>query len=119
MYTLNSLLFLCVIAAIVLFWFESLRVREYVTLKCRQLCETSGLQLLDQTVALVSISVARSISRRLQIRRIYRFEVSNNGADRLNGYITMLGTGIEAIQVDDHDGMTTIYPVIPGQIQPH
>lgn len=116
MYTLNSLLLLCTIVAIIMYWFESLRVRELVIRICRELCEKAELQLLDQTVALSSISIARSIARRWQVRRVYQFEVSNNGTDRYKGYITLLGASIEAIQVDNSDGMTTIYPILPGQI---
>ncbi len=116
MYTLNSFLLLGAIVIIMLLWFESLRVRERVTRICRELCEKSELQLLDQTVALSSISANRSIRGHWHLRRIYQFEVSNNGADRYRGYITLLGTSIEAIQIDNPDGMTTIYPTVPGQI---
>lgn len=117
MYSLNSLLLVSAIAGIVLFWFESLRIRERVTRACRELCEKSELQLLDQTVALSSISVVRSVAGRCQFRRVYRFEVSDNGMDRHQGYITLAGGTIEAIQIDGTDGMTTIYPALPGGLQ--
>ncbi len=116
MYTVNSFLLLCGLVAVILFWFESLRIREYVVRTCRDLCEKSGLQLLDQTVAQTSISLARSVRKRWQLRRIYKFEVSNDGADRAIGYITLLGGNIEAIQIDNPDGVSTIYPTLPGQI---
>ena len=116
MYTLNSLLLLIAIIAVVMLWFESLRIREHVIRKCRELCDKSDLQLLDQTVALSSLSPARSVRGHWQLRRIYKFEVSNNGADRYPGYITLLGATIEAIQIDNPDGMTTIHPTLPGQI---
>lgn len=115
MYSVNSLIFLCVLAGIILIWFESLRIHERVVRACRNLCEKSDLQLLDQTVALSSVSVARS-ARGRQLRRIYQFEVSDNGMDRRKGYITLMGSTIEAVQIDDVDGMTTIYPVLPNQI---
>jgi hypothetical protein len=116
MYNLNTLLVLCGLVGIIIFWFETLRVREYVIRACRNLCEKSGLQLLDQTVAQTSLNLTRSVRGGWQLRRIYRFEVSNNGADRATGYITMLGNNIEAIQIDNPDGVTTIYPTLPGSL---
>jgi len=116
MYTLNSFLLLAGIGAIILYWYESLRIREHVTRMCRELCEKSDLQLLDQTVALASIGITRSRHKRWLVRRVYQFEVSGNGADRLIGYITLTGGSVEAIQIDSPDGMTTIYPTLPGQI---
>ena len=116
MYTLNSFLLLTAIAGIFLVWFESLRIRERVVRACRNLCERSELQLLDQTVALTSVSLMRSASGHRQLRRVYQFEVSDNGMDRHRGYITLAGANIEAIQIDGTDGMTTIYPALPGSI---
>jgi hypothetical protein len=83
---------------------------------CRELCEKTDLQLLDQTVSLSAIGITRSRLKRWQVRRVYQFEVSGNGADRLTGYITLVGRSVEAIQIDNPDGMTTIYPALPGPI---
>src|SRR5690606_3432013 len=105
------------IAGLVLFWYESLRIRERVIRVCRDLCERAELQLLDQSVALVSIRPVRPDGSRWQLRRIYRFEVSNNGADRHTGHITLLSGNVEAVQIDDVDGMSTIYPTLPGGLQ--
>lgn len=104
------------IGGIFYLWFESLRIHERVVRACRQLCEKSELQLLDQTVALASISLIRSVSGHRQLRRVYQFEVSDNGTDRHRGYITLAGATIEAIQIDGGDGMTTIYPTLPGSL---
>lgn len=117
MYSLSSLLLLFGLAAIILLWYESLRVREAVTDMCRQVCEKCDLQLLDQTVSLTSITVRRAASGYPYIHRIYQFEVSTNGADRFAGYVAMSGKHVEAIQIDSDEGMTTIYPSNPAQIQ--
>ena len=117
MYSVNSVLFLSAIICVVLVWFEALRVREAVTRMCRELCEKSSLQLLDQTVSLASISLKHTVSRHLFLHRIYQFEVSSNGSDRFTGYVSLAGRTVEAIQIDSADGMTTIYPPPVGQIQ--
>lgn len=117
MFSFNSLIILLVIAAVILVWHESLRVRESVTQMCRKVCDKCNLQLLDQSVSLTSVSIRRSASGYPFLYRIYEFEVSNNGADRFNGYIAMSGKYVEAIQIDSNEGMTTIYPSNPAQIQ--
>jgi hypothetical protein len=117
MFSFSSLLILIAIVAVILFWHESLRVREAVTQMCRQICEKCNLQLLDQTVALTSISIRRTASGYPFLYRIYQFEVSNDGADRFTAYVAMAGKQVEAVQIDSNEGMTTIYPASPAQIQ--
>ncbi len=110
MISLNSLFVLGLIGGVILFWFESLRVREFIVKMCRAICKESDLQLLDQTVSLNAISVKRSIDGWPYIHRVYQFEVSTNGSDRLIGYVTLIGKRVKAIQIDGTDGMSTIYP---------
>ncbi len=116
MYTLNTVLLLAVLVVIILVWYESLRIRESVTRMCGRICEKSGLQLLDQTVSLVSVSCKRAGNGWLYLYRIYQFEVSSSGVDRFAGYVTMSGRCVETIRIDSEDGMTTIYPSSPDLI---
>ena len=106
----NSLFILGLLAVIILFWVESLRFREFIIKMCKKICKESELQLLDQTVSLDSLSLRRSISGWPYIHRVYQFEVSTNGADRLPGYVTLTGRMVTTIQIGGNDGMTTIYP---------
>ncbi|MGK0298845.1 MAG: hypothetical protein ACI9XC_002469 [Gammaproteobacteria bacterium] len=106
----NSLLILALLAGIILYWVESLRFREFIIKMCKKICKESELQLLDQTVSLGSISIRRSNNGWPYIHRIYQFEVSTNGADRLPGYVTLTGSMVTTVQIDGIDGMTTIYP---------
>jgi hypothetical protein len=106
----NSLFILGLLAAIILYWVESLRFREFIIKMCRKICKESELQLLDQTVSLESLSLRRSISGWPCVHRVYQFEVSTNGADRLPGYVTLTGSMVTTVQIDGIDGMTTIYP---------
>lgn len=117
MFSSGPLLLLALLVLVLLVWYESLRFREAVTKMCGQICEQSGLQLLDQTVSLTSLSVRRSPLNRFQIYRIYQFDVSTSGADRRPGYVAMAGKYVEAIQIEDEEGMMTIYPPGPPQIQ--
>jgi len=61
---------------------DTLRARERASELCRTACQGRGLQLLDQTVALEHLAVARDPHGRLRLQRRYRFEFTEDGATR-------------------------------------
>ena len=106
---MKALILLLLIGAIAIFWFEGLRVRERVIARCREICQRSGLQFLDETVALVSISLKRKPDGNPTIFRIYQFEVSESGADRRRGYVAVTGRDIHHIRLEGKEGETILY----------
>ena len=112
----EALLLLGMLAGILLIWFESLRIREFIIRLCRKICNELDLQLLDQTVSLCSVKLRRSNTGGLCLHRIYQFEVSRNGADRYPGFVSLLGKTIQSIQIDGIDGMTTYYQNRPERL---
>ena len=106
---MESLFLLLLLTLIVIFWFESLRIREYVIARCQQVCKEANLQLLDQTVALVTMSVKRASKGSLHLYRKYQFEVSQNGIDRHKEYVTLLGKTITSIHFEGPDGKNVIH----------
>ena len=63
---------------------------------CRAACEQRALQLLDQTVALRRLRL-RWTTEGLRLRRTYRFEFSDAGAERYSGYLTLVGLDLEEL----------------------
>lgn len=116
MISFEALIFLGILAGILLIWFESLRIREFIIRLCRKVCNELELQLLDQTVSLRSITIRRSTTGGIHLYRIYQFEVSRNGADRYPGFVSLLGKTIQSIQIDGLEGITTYYQDRPEQI---
>lgn len=76
------------------FWLDGARAREIATGVCETACRQRQLQFLDQTVALHRMGL-RWTSQGIRIRRVFRFEFSEQGIGRRHGHITMLGTGLE------------------------
>lgn len=109
----NPLLLLAIITLILLFWFETLRMREYVIRRCKSTCESAGLQLLDQSVALSGISLKRDRNGRWRIHRRYQFHVSESGADRHTGHMILTGTRIESIRIEGESGTTILHEERP------
>lgn len=88
-------------------WLTSLRARESAVEAARLACAADGVQLLDDTVALASLWPQRASSGTLVLRRIYRFEFSDTGNNRLGGSITLLGPGVQALYLEPHRGRAT------------
>ena len=76
------------------FWLDSLRAREIAIEICRTACAERELQLLDQTVALRRLGL-RWTNVGVRIRRVYRFDFSEGGVGRRNGYLILVGLNLE------------------------
>jgi hypothetical protein len=95
----STLNFLLALVLLVLFWRDSLRVREIANQISRQACSSHGVQFLDQTVALRSLGL-RWLRSGPKIRRTYQFDYSLEGFGRRTGYLVMLGSQSEALRLD-------------------
>jgi len=73
------------------FWLDSMDKRERAILLGRELASRFNLQLLDETVACSQLWLGRNSRGHVQFLRTYEFEVSANGADRLNCHLILLG----------------------------
>ena len=82
-------------ASFIWFWMDGLRARELAVRHGMTLCHEAGMQLLDQTVSLRRVRVARRDGLPTVIRR-YGFEVSLNGSDRHRGHLDLSGHRLES-----------------------
>jgi hypothetical protein len=80
-------------------WVDSMRARESALDAGRRACEAEAVQFLDWTVAVVKMRINRAHDGRLRIRRVYEFEFSDTGNNRLTGSITLLGTRLIALHM--------------------
>ena len=95
---MTSLSFILLLLLIAWFWLDSLRAREIATGICRAACEQRQVQFLDQTVALRRLYL-RWPSTGVRIRRVYRFDYSEEGVGRHTGHVIMLGTALEQLSM--------------------
>ncbi len=84
------------------FWFDSLRAREAAVDTARRACAADGVLLLDDTVALSAVRLRRGASGAVSLLRIYRFEFSDTGNNRLEGNVTLLGAAVQALYLAPH-----------------
>ncbi len=76
------------------FWLDSLRAREIALGICKAACEGRDLQLLDQAVVLRRLGLSWR-SEGVRLRRVYRFDFSEEGVGRRNGYLVLRGLNLE------------------------
>ena len=94
---------------IIVCWYKILKTRELVMQRCQQVCTEARLQFLDQTVAVISIKLRCSDDYRLLLYRTYQFEYTENGANRLPGYVDLLDNRITSIRLTGSNGETIFY----------
>ena len=87
------LLALLIVAA--WFWQDSIAKREIAIMLGRELASRYQLQLLDETVACNKIRLGRDKRGHAQLVRVYAFEVSANGAERMECSLQMLGKQLQ------------------------
>ena len=91
---------LLALAALGWLWHDSMRAREAALAAGRRACERERLQFLDETVECVRLLPARDEAGHLVLRRLYRFEFSDNGDNRRAGTVAMLGGGVESLTME-------------------
>jgi hypothetical protein len=97
---LLDLLGLLLLAGAAWLWLDSLTAREVAVSAAKAACDSECLLLLDDTVAIVRLSLGRDADGVMRIRRVYGFEYSDTGNDRSSGSIAMLGSRVLVINLN-------------------
>lgn len=96
----TDLLFILLLAALAGFWLDSLRALETARNAGKRACNGAGVQFLDDTVTVTSLTLRRNAVGHLAIRRTYRFEFSDTGDNRLEGTLVLLGARVESVEME-------------------
>ncbi|MGQ0442470.1 MAG: DUF3301 domain-containing protein [Methylophilaceae bacterium] len=87
---------LVVLLLLAWFWLDTVAKREIAVQIGRELAQRCNLQLLDETVACNRIWLGRDSRGHAQWVRLYEFEVSANGVDRLACHLQLLGKQLQS-----------------------
>ena len=97
----STLAALLIVGMLLWLWVEARRNHELASRIVRRALRDSGAQLLDDTVALQSMGLARTSSGRMAIRRSYQFEVSFDRVTREYGTLTLLRNSEQVLQLPE------------------
>ncbi|HCA27382.1 MAG TPA: hypothetical protein DEP05_07070, partial [Betaproteobacteria bacterium] len=96
---MEVLLILLCVAAVIALWLDGMGAWEAAVAAGRAACRRAGVQFLDDTVVIVGFRLGRNARGRAAIRRVYRFEFSDTGDNRLEGTVVALGKTVESVEV--------------------
>lgn len=91
-----EILLLIILIAGAWFWLDTIAKREAAIHYGQTLAQRCQLQLLDETVACVKISLGRDAKGHAQFVREYVFELSANGSERMQCSLTLLGKHLQS-----------------------
>jgi hypothetical protein len=94
-----ELIVLLILAAGAWLWYDTLGAREAAMAAARSACQAEGVQLLDDTVALAVLRLRRRGDGRIAILRVYQFEFTDTGNNRLGGAVTLLGRMLQHLHL--------------------
>ena len=81
------------------FWLDTLNARELALRVGQDACRAEGVQFLDWTVAQSRLRLQRNDDGQVRLLRVYRFEYSETGNDRIVGSVTLLGRAVLSVRL--------------------
>jgi len=97
---MSELLIIFCIGTALLYWQAAVRCKEVAVKAARKECDICGVQLLDQTVQQVKVSLSRDASGQWRMWREYAFEYSHDGDDRYSGSLILLGQRLKRVALE-------------------
>ena len=88
---MEAYLFIAALVCALVYWYTAQQAKTFAVVYARRECEKHGVQLLDQTVQQIKLSMSRNAQSRWQFWREYRFDYSTDGVNRYEGRLVMLG----------------------------
>lgn len=96
---MTELILLTLFIALGWLWWDSMQAREAAVAAARGACEAESLQFLDDTVGIASLKPARNSDGRLLLQRVYDFEFSDTGDNRIRGSVVTLGRRVILLNI--------------------
>ncbi|MFA5170016.1 MAG: DUF3301 domain-containing protein [Sulfuriferula sp.] len=81
------------------FWLDSMKCHDIAVARAKRETVSADVQLLDATVALDKLRLARDDDGRVGLQRSYRFEFSDTGDNRRTGWIIMQGSTVLSVRL--------------------
>lgn len=94
---MTTLTLLLIAALIAVAWHGALRAREHANEVAIETCRRMNVQFLDGTVAFSSIRPTRDAGGNFSWRRTYVFDYTEDGMERRQGFVVLLGPAVETV----------------------
>lgn len=98
--TVNDGVILVLVSAVAWFWWHQDRFHRRALALAKQACDRASVQLLDDSVGLRRLRLARGGQFGVQIVRVFGFEFSQTGANRYAGTVAFSGQRLQSVDLD-------------------
>jgi hypothetical protein len=99
---LNDIILIVLMCLLYGYWLSSQKAKEIALKTAIAYCCSIDVQMLDDYVALSSLSLKRNRLWKFQLQRSFVFEFSSTGNERYNGKILMTGRRVDSIYMDPY-----------------
>lgn len=96
---LSAVIALALFGCVALGWSSARAAAEIARIYGQRACEEAGVQWLDQTVMLESLTLRRAPDGWVRIARRYRFDYSIDGHDRRPARLLLLGREMQWVSL--------------------
>ena len=107
--TPSEFIILAVLITGILYWIDTIVVKEIACRHGKNECLRLGVTFLDATVAITKTRLKRNKSGTVKFAREYNFEFSSDGVRRYAGSIYMLGKTLMSLQMSAYPDPTAPY----------
>jgi hypothetical protein len=102
MLELSDLFIMALVVAAGWYWWKAGDLKNLTQQQVKQHCDKASLELLDESLVLTSLGLAKNRQGHWQFRRSYRFEFSSTGEYRYRGTVTVVGKQVTNIELATH-----------------
>jgi len=103
----SEFIIIIVLVAIILYWINTVVVKEIASKHGENECKRLGVTFLDATVAITKTRLKRDGNGIVRFSREYIFEFSSDGVRRYPGSISMLGKVLTNLQMSAYPDPTS------------
>ena len=100
--TLYDLMIAFGVALLGFFIWENAGYRDRAIAIAKQQCEHQDVQLLDDTIALLSVKLKRDARGNFAVTRSYEFEFTSTGDQRYHGQLILHGKRLLHVELQPH-----------------
>lgn len=103
MIEIQDLYWLTLGGIILIWWWQSIKMREQALWQAKKYCEQMNLQWLDQNLVMKKIRFIRKSMVYWKIEITFQFEFATTGSDRYRGFLIFVGGKLSQIVTDPYE----------------
>ena len=99
---LNDIILIVFMCLLYGYWHNAQKAKEVALKAAIAHCRLIDVQMLDDYVALSSVSLKRDRLQKLWLQRSFVFEFSSTGNERYNGKVLLMGRRVDSVYMDPY-----------------